>query len=401
MAVRGTPAGALTLPPSNGNDRARSHPTRRGSSRAEVVFFLLVVTFFLGLARKWTLVTPPDDWVMTESGGALVEGQKAGRVNILVMGIDAVEGTHRTDTLFLLGISPAERKIAILSIPRDTRVVVNGVGRKINEVMARFGEYVLRSMIENLMEIRINRSVKVDFQGFINLIDLMGGIDIEIEHPMHYDDHWGKLHIHFEKGPAHLDGKKALEYVRFRGDASADLGRIKRQQKFLSLVLAKMQTPAMLMRLPALLAEGLKHVETDLSLAELLELAAAMRGGPIDVQTMSLPGEARYVDKISFILPYKDEAVKLGAKHFANLMVMELDASFTLPLPAAGAAPVASAGQDASRDGGPISPGGSAFTGNASVSGVSSGSTGASPSGLIPPLAASATPELPASGSVP
>lgn len=372
-------------------DRGSHFFDNRGSALAEVVFFLLALTFFLGLARKWTLVTPPDEWVMTETGGALVEGQKPGRLNILVMGIDSVEGTHRTDTLFLLGISPAERKIAILSIPRDTRVVINGVGRKINEVMARFGEYVLRSMIENLMEIRINRSVKVDFQGFINLIDLMGGIDIVIEQPMHYDDHWGKLHIHFDKGPAHLDGKKALEYVRFRADANADLGRIKRQQKFLAQVLAKLQTPAMLMRLPTLLAEGLKHVETDLSLAELLELATAMRGGPIDVQTMSLPGEARYIDKISFILPYKDEAVKIGARHFSNLLVMELDASFTVPLPASDTLASGVAG---------LAGGGA----TAAASSVALPATSFAPlpaTSPMPPPAASGAPDLPASGTMP
>ncbi|NLI78121.1 MAG: LCP family protein [Candidatus Riflebacteria bacterium] len=319
-----------------------------------VLFLGLLVVFFGALAKKWALVSAPRDWVLTETGSSGSEPGRGGRMNFLVMGIDSVEGTHRTDTMFLLGVDPAGKKVAIMSIPRDTRVVINGTGRKINEVMARYGEYVLRSMIENLMEIRINRAVKIDFQGFVRVIDLMGGVDVDIEHPMHYDDNWGKLHIHFDKGPAHLDGQKALEYVRFRGDPSADLGRIKRQQRFLAAVVNKLQTPAMVVRLPGIIAEALGHVETDLSLAEALDLGKALHGGGISLQTMSLPGEARYVDKISFFLPYKDEALRIGAKHYSNLLVMELDAAFSVPpTPAASppAGPVASGPEPLSASG--------------------------------------------------
>lgn len=312
--------------------RAVGTRSRRGVAAGaifQVLFFIITFLFFLGVTKKWALVKSPPDGLTTETEAGGQVGGRASRMNLLFLGVDSVEGTHRTDTLFLLGIAPQERKVSILSVPRDTRVVVNGVGRKINEVLPRFGEYVLRSMIENLMEIRINRTVKVDFQGFVNIIDMMGGVDLEIEHAMNYDDNWGKVHIHFEKGPAHLDGQKALEFVRFRADANADLGRIKRQQKFLAAVLGKLQTPSMVVRLPMIIAEGLRHVQTDLSVAEALEMVNSLRGGGISVQTMSLPGEAVYIDKISFIKPYKDQAISIGAKHFSNLLVLELDASFT------------------------------------------------------------------------
>jgi len=328
----------------------------------EMIFLSITLLFFLGIAKKWVLTKIPQNGLLSDVDGDKTGHTRGGRLNILFLGIDSVEGTHRTDTIFLLGISPQERKVSVLSIPRDTRVVIGGNGRKINEVLPRYGEYVLRSMIENLMEIRINRTVKVDFQGFVNIIDIMGGVDLEIEHPMNYDDNWGNVHIHFDKGLAHLDGRKSLEFVRFRADANADLGRIKRQQKFLSSVLTKLQTPAIMVRLPMIVAEGLRFVETDVSLAEALETVTGMQSGDsnlreggissspplmghsgksVNIQTMSLPGDARYIDKISFFMPLKDQAIALGAKHFSNLVILEFDANFT-PVVSSGAASLSS-----------------------------------------------------------
>jgi LCP family protein required for cell wall assembly len=305
---------------------------RRGAfswTMIEILFLVLNLVFIVGGVQKWFLLRFPSDLGMVETGAGGLPASRLGHFNILFLGIDSVEGTHRTDTLVLVGVSPGERKISILSVPRDTRVVINGAGRKINEVLPRYGEYVLRTMLENLLEIRISRSVMVDFQGFVRIIDLIGGVDLEIEHPMHYDDNWGNVHIHFEKGPAHLDGKKALDYVRFRADAGADLNRIKRQQRFIAALLEKMRSPAMVMRLPQIIREGLSHFQTDLGLGEALDLAYSLSGGKLAVQSMSLPGEARYIDKISYYLPYKDQAVAIGAKEFSNLMLLDLEASFT------------------------------------------------------------------------
>ena len=183
------------------------------------------------------------------------------------------------------------------------------------------------------MQIRIDYLVKVDFQGFVNIIDILGGVEINIEKAMRYDDHWGKLHINFKKGPALLNGKKALEYCRFRADAAADLGRIKRQQKFLAALIHKLLQPSTVMRLPSIVREAIRCVETDLSLSRAMELALLLKsGGAPRIKTMSLPGEARYVDKISYFLPYKDQAVKLGGQFFADLTILEMDATFTADL---------------------------------------------------------------------
>jgi len=146
---------------------------------------------------------------------------------------------------------------------------------------------------------------------------------------MNYDDNWGKVHIHFNAGKNHLDGRQALNYVRFRADAAADLGRIKRQQKFIKILLEKVMTPGIVVKLPQIVSQVFKHIQTDFSLAEIIALIKAFEGMKVEFRNNSLPGEARYVDKISFFMPYQDEAAAIGSAQFSDLAAIELVASFS------------------------------------------------------------------------
>ncbi len=297
----------------------------------EIFFILLNVVFFVGIGKKWLFTQTNLTSTMHFSNRAEPKENEnqIGNVNILVFGVDSVEGTHRSDTLFVLGLNPSKGRISMLSVPRDTRVLINGKSRKINEILPRYGEFALRNLIEDLMQIKISRYIKVDFQGFINIIDVIGGVDINLDKSMNYDDNWGKLHIHFKKGPNHLDGRDALNYVRFRADANADLGRIKRQQKFIREVLRKAFQPSFVVKLPQVIKEAFTHVDTDLTIQEIFSLIYGFKDFKAKFRTSSLPGEARYIDKISYFLPYKDKAVELGAREFSDLAAIELVASFS------------------------------------------------------------------------
>lgn len=303
---------------------------RRGHFLPELLLMLVTAFFFYGLAQRYfSAAMVPDGVNTSKSDNPGGPQMKIGNINILVLGVDSVDGTHRADTIFVLGINPGKGRIAMLSIPRDTRVIINARPRKINEILPRYGEPVLRSLIEDLMQIQLSRFVKVDFQGFINIIDALGGLEIDIEKAMHYDDHWGKLHIHFDKGLQRLDGKQALNYVRFRNDAAADLGRIKRQQKFIRVLIEKLTSPSVVVKLPQIIGEAYNHIETDFSLQELIALYRGFSDWKISFRNSSLPGEARYVDKVSFYLPYQDKAIELGGSQFSDLAAIELVASFT------------------------------------------------------------------------
>lgn len=297
----------------------------------ELFFALLVFVFFIGIMNKWLLtnVAAPTGANWTGMNKETGHYERIGNINVLMLGVDSVDGTHRSDTIFVLGVNPAKAKVSMLSIPRDTRVVINGKSRKINEILPRYGVPVLRSLIEDLLSIQISRHVEIGFESFVNIVDILGGVDINIEKAMHYDDNWGKVHIHFQRGINHLDGQQALNFVRFRADATADLGRIKRQQQFIKILLEKIMTPGIVVKLPQIIGQAYSHVETDFSLAELYTLAKGFETLKVKFRNASLPGEARYIDKISYFLPYQDKAVEIGISHFSDLAAIELVASFT------------------------------------------------------------------------
>lgn len=317
---------------------------RNGGLLFEIAFLTVVLIFFAGVIQKWFFGVAAAPLGANWTEGTIESGGEAriGNINVLVLGVDSVDGTHRSDTIFVLGINPAKNRVSMLSVPRDTRVLINGRARKINEILPRYGVEVLSSLIEDLLHIQISRYVEVGFQSFVNVIDILGGIDIDIEKAMNYDDNWGKVHIHFNVGKNHLDGRQALNYVRFRADAAADLGRIKRQQKFIKVLLEKVMTPGIVVKLPQIVSQVFKHIQTDFSLAEIIALIKAFEGTKVEFRNNSLPGEARYVDKISFFMPYQDEAAAIGSAQFSDLAAIELVASFSSTQPASSTAAVAS-----------------------------------------------------------
>lgn len=297
-------------------------------------FIFLVICAFLTLVivQKWLLTGEVAIVGTNQIHSSLESGEKTtiGNINVLVLGVDDVEGTHRSDTIFVLGVIPSKNKITMLSIPRDTRVLIENKGRKINEILPRYGEKVLRKILEDLLKIRISRKVEVGFESFTSVIDSIGGVDINVEKPMHYDDNWGNLHIHFNKGIQHLDGANALRYVRFRKDAMADLGRIKRQQDFVKAVVEKLFSPSCLIKLPSIIEKSFKHIKTDFTLQEILTLAKGFNSIKVSFRTLSLPGEPRYIDRISFFLPYSDEAVSIGNSYFSDLSLFEIETNFSI-----------------------------------------------------------------------
>lgn len=315
-------------------NRDRHQLFRAGGLVFELAFVVLALVFFTGVLNKWLFssISAPVGANWTETSLESGSFRRIGNINMLVLGVDSVDGTHRADTMFVLGINPAKARISMLSIPRDTRVLISGRARKINEILPRYGESVLRSLLEDLLNIQISRFVEVDFQGFINVIDSIGGVEIEVDKPMHYDDNWGKVHIHFDTGKHKLDGRQALNYVRFRADATADLGRIKRQQQFIKVLLETFMQPSSFVKLPQIISQAYEHVKTDFSLAELFTLVKGFESYRVKFQNASLPGEARYIDKISYFLPYRDKAMEIGASHFSDLAAVELVASFTSPI---------------------------------------------------------------------
>lgn len=227
---------------------------------------------------------------------------------VMLMGVDQREDdVGRSDTLMVAMLDPKKHKVALLSIPRDTRVKMKKYGYdKINAAYAYGGHKLTQSSVEDLIGVSVEHYVQIDVHAFRRIIDALGGVDIDVEKRMYYEDPWdddGGLVIDLYPGEQHMDGDTAITYVRYR-DEEGDIGRIARQQKFMRAVLDKITSPSTIPRLPAVIKEVFSCVETDMSLRQMLEFANSL----IDAQkygmdTEMIPGIPMYIDGISYWVP--------------------------------------------------------------------------------------------------
>ena len=248
------------------------------------------------------------------------------KMNIMVMGVDRrADDVGRSDTLFVATVDPEKKAAAILSIPRDTRVKIAGHGYdKINHAYAYGGHNLTKDTVEGLLGIPIDYYVLIDTRAFERIIDAIGGVDIDVEKRMYYEDPWdddGGLVIDLRKGMQHMDGKTAITYVRYR-DEEGDIGRISRQQKFLRAVMDKVASPSIITKIPTIIQEVSAAIETDMSISKMISLAGILKEAKDNgLNADMVPGKPAYIEDISYWLP---DVVALR-KSLANILDVKMD----------------------------------------------------------------------------
>ena len=214
-----------------------------------------------------------------EDPNALI--RKEGVYNFLLLGKDV--DSSNTDTLIVVSYDTVNQKIGMVSIPRDTAVTREWSSMpKINAAFhsKKAGPDVLKQEIKTTFGIPIDYYVHVDLQGFIALVDELGGVDIEVPLDMNYDDPTQNLHIHFKKGPQHLDGQAAMEAVRYRHDNKttvnsnySDLDRTKLQQQVLTGLADKVISWGSITKVQSFLNIFNTYVKTDMGLKDMIYFA--------------------------------------------------------------------------------------------------------------------------------
>ncbi len=221
------------------------------------------------------------------------------RQNILLMGVDVATNTknpfkgNRTDTMLLISIAPMGKDVNVISIPRDSKVYIQGKDKpdKINHAFAFGGAKLAVKTVEDSFGVKINNYIAISNQGVIQMIDTLGGLPIYIEKPMKYNDFTAGLHINLQEGNHVLSGKQTEGYLRFRHDSYGDIGRIRRQQWFFNALLARLKDPSVITKIPELLKIIPQYIQTDMSGYELAKLAGVAKN--IDsstIQIATLPG---------------------------------------------------------------------------------------------------------------
>ena len=253
-----------------------------------------------------------QDEPITE-GNSLQVPQLTRPVNILVLGMKVLTtdvndlppearnlGYHAlvnsfdglSDTMLLIRFNPHTEQLIVLSLPRDTRTLVQGQMTKLNEANQLGGPALSAKSVSDLLGgVEIDRYVRINVQGVEKLIDALGGVTVNVPKDMKYQDDSQHLYINLKAGEQTLDGDKALQFLRFRYDDYGDIGRIQRQQMLMRATIDQAINPKTITRLPKILSVIQSHVDTNLSVEELLALSGyASKINDYNVQMLMLPG---------------------------------------------------------------------------------------------------------------
>lgn len=299
----------------------KTYQVKRSNSRGKrlityLVVFLIILVVISGIKsifgetennqgiNFWTqfkhLVTSRDK---------TLKGEENGRINLLLLGMGGVghDGPYLTDTIILVSLKPTEKKVALLSIPRDLVMPIPGYGwRKINNANAYgevanpgYGANLTVKTISNVFQIPIHYYLRIDFAGFTDFIDELGNIKVCVEKSFidgQYPTKDYKIQtISFTAGCQMMDGETALKFVRSRhgnnGEGS-DYARSKRQQKIILATKDKLLSFSTLtnpLTIKKLYNQYFDHIATNIEIWEMIRLAQLGKGiGKDDIITQSL-----------------------------------------------------------------------------------------------------------------
>lgn len=242
-------------------------------------------------------------------------------INILILGTDSSDKyTHHTDTIILMSFNIKESKINFISIPRDTLIEYRGKKVKINEVYVynfskgghKDASFKVTKEVERLLNINVTYYIQTNYDGVKEIVDLLGGVRVNIEKRMYYKDKSDGLIINFKVGIYNLNGKKAIEYLRFRSDNRADFGRIERQQKFLWTILNDCEKKLTIERIPLIYKTIYKHINTNISLDKVILLFKKFNKFELNKsEKMVLPGQDIKINDVYFWKPDYDKIDKM------------------------------------------------------------------------------------------
>lgn len=289
-------------------------PKRKKRTISKLVIYLLIIFVILAIFFGISVITSGENLAKTFGNTSLwgqlkflvgsedkkLIGEEEDRINILLLGMGGLnhDGPFLTDTIMVASYKPSTDQVALMAVPRDLAVQIPGYfgWRKINNANA-FGELknpgqgaeLTREVISQVFNIPIHYYVRIDFEGFKQIIDDLGGVTVEVDNLL--DDPFYPIkgketattseryeHLYIEPGQVRMDGDLALKYVRSRkakGIEGSDFARSRRQQKIMlaakekALSFSTLANPYKIGRLMDTLSQ---HLATDLKVWEIIRL---------------------------------------------------------------------------------------------------------------------------------
>ncbi len=241
-------------------------------------------------------------------------------ISILLVGVEDYSSqaeNGRADTQMVITLDPDTSEINLLTVPRDARVKIENAGEytgihKINAAynygsITGYGAIKLQvETVEKFLNIPIDNFIAVNFDGFRDIVDALGGVTIDVKEAFWEDNIYDrKQRIEFHKGDAHLNGEEALAFVRMRyRPVNVSYSREERQRQFLTATINQAKSTNTIFKIGQIADILGENVETDLNPKEIYALQKQyLNAKNISTKTIEIKGEDKYIDKVSYFMP--------------------------------------------------------------------------------------------------
>ena len=267
---------------SDESDNVRKPRRRRGLLAAVVI--LVAIAGALLSAALWYVRFPGE--------GSYFSILLVGEDRDYARNGEAIDSTGRMDAIMLLVVPRNDKAALLMSIPRDSMVKFpSGGRRRINSASAIGGMDLARQVVSELVGLDVHRHASVNFAGFTEIVDAVGGVDITVDRRMKYTDRAGGYSIDLQPGTYHMDGEQALSYVRYRHDALGDISRTARQQQFFRALLDELASWRAIRSIREIVKIAQDNTNTDLSAREMAAVGWRLRKFDSSaLQSVTLPG---------------------------------------------------------------------------------------------------------------
>ncbi|MCJ8007467.1 LytR family transcriptional regulator [Lederbergia wuyishanensis] len=299
--------------------RHKPKKKRRGLKIFLVVLLVLVAgigaygySIYHNLSKAANAVHSPVDRTPEVKRSSDLELSKREPFSVLMLGVDERAGDKgRSDTMIVITVNPKLKSMEMLSIPRDTYVEIVGRGTqdKINHAYAFGGVEMSMNTVEKYLDIPIDYYVKMNMEGFQDIVDAVGGVTVNNDLDFTQGGH------HFAVGELNLNGKEALNYARMRkNDARGDFGRQMRQRQVIQGVMNKGANISALWKYDDVLKALSKNVETNISFDEMKSIQKNYADARHNIEQIQVEGSGGFIGKVWYYFVSDEERAKIQDK---------------------------------------------------------------------------------------
>lgn len=357
MASNKPQVNAQQPPASRMESRGKKSKTKNKKKKHPVLkaFLIIIIFVLVAIIGFGTYIIIKGKEAIGNISIAVTEDEKGGKITIpvkesvkekpvtmLLLGIDQRKGGGglNTDVMIVAALNPTTKKGAVIAMPRDTKITYEDRTRKANGFYANYymaakkngadeiesmrdAKNHMKKMLGEFYDIPLQYAFSVNFQGFRDVVDVLGGIEVDVDMRMRYTDSHDNTDIDLQPGVQTLSGKQTLDFVRFRQtntnpNASSDFERNTRQTVVVKALMKKMISLGGITKIDNVIDEISEDVHTDMPSQELERLLATYYNmSPENITFMTLQGEwkEKYV--------YTDEQSLAEAKQLLQSIISE------------------------------------------------------------------------------